>query len=126
MEEDPAMIKCKRIYLAPEEQDGTRVLVERLWPRGISKGAAAIDHWMKDIAPSPDLRRWFGHDSTRWEEFRRRYRNELHTNPELIKRLLELARNSSLTLVYAAKDEPGNSAQVLRDYLQEVPFTDTQ
>ena len=66
------MIKCKRIYLAPETQDGARVLVERLWPRGISKEVAAIDHWMKGIAPSPDLRRWFGHDFTRWKEFRLR------------------------------------------------------
>lgn len=111
------MIRCKRMYLPPEKQDGVRVLVERLWPRGMSKQAAAIEDWMKEISPTPELRRWFGHDFTRWEEFKQRYRNELDANPKLVKGLLELARRSNLTLVYAAKDEPGNSAQILRDYL---------
>ena len=113
------MIQCKRIYLPPEKQDGVRVLVERLWPRGMSKQAAAVDHWMKDVAPTPDLRHWFGHDFARWKEFQRRYRNELGENPEPVDRLLELADKGDVTLVYAAKEEPGNSAQVLLNYLQE-------
>ena len=113
------MIQCKRIYLPPEKYDGIRVLVERLWPRGVRKQAAAIDEWIKDIAPSPDLRRWFGHDFARWKEFQRRYRRELEGNPAFVNRLLEFAEERNLTLVYAARDEPGNSAQVLRDYLQK-------
>lgn len=115
------MILCKRIYVPPEKQDGVRVLVERLWPRGVSRQAAAVDHWMKDVAPSSDLRRWFGHDFSRWNEFQRRYRTELNSNPDVVDRLLELADSGDLTLVYAARDEPGNSAQVLRDYLRERP-----
>lgn len=112
-------IKCKRIYLPAEKQDGVRVLVERLWPRGISKQAATIEDWMREIAPSSNLRRWFGHDFARWEEFKRRYREELDANVEPVNRLLEIASHSDLTLVYAAKDGPGNSAQILRDYLGE-------
>jgi uncharacterized protein YeaO (DUF488 family) len=110
-------IRCKRIYLPPNKQDSVRILVERLWPRGITKKEAALNHWVKDVAPSPDLRRWFGHDFTRWEEFQQRYRNELDTNTELINQLLELANESNLTLVYASKDKPGNSAQIPADYL---------
>ncbi len=110
-------IRCKRIYEAPDADDGVRVLVERLWPRGVRKTEAAVDHWMKEIAPSPALRRWFGHDKGRWEAFGRRYRNELAANAGLVHQLLQLAATRDLTLVYAARDQPGNSAQVLRDYL---------
>lgn len=112
-------IQCKRIYLPPDRQDGVRILVEQLWPRGITKKEAALDHWVKDVAPSPDLRRWFGQDFVRWEGFHQRYRKELDANLELINQLLALAGGSNLTLVYAAKDQPGNSAQILRDYLNE-------
>lgn len=111
------MIECKRIYQPPAPQDGVRILVERLWPRGVRRESAAVDHWLKEIAPSPDLRRWFGHDPERWEEFRSRYCRELDTNPQAVDRLLELADRDDLTLVYAARDEPGNSALVLREYL---------
>lgn len=110
-------IQCKRIYLPPDAQDGVRILVERMWPRGITKQAAALDQWVKDIAPSPELRRWFGHGFTRWDDFRQRYWSELEASPELIDQLLNMARESNLTLVHAAKDKPGNSAQILRDYL---------
>ncbi len=112
------MIFCKRIYLPAELRDGHRVLVERLWPRGVSKADAAIDLWLKDVAPSPELRRWYGHDPSRWEEFQSRYLAELEANPEPVAQLLALATSDSLTLVYAARDEPGNSAQILQAYLQ--------
>jgi uncharacterized protein YeaO (DUF488 family) len=110
-------IRCKRIYAGVDAGDGIRVLVERLWPRGVRKADAAIDLWLKDIAPSAELRRWFGHDPSRWDAFQTRYRNELDANPRPVADLLRLAEEQDLTLVYSARDEPGNSAQVLRDYL---------
>ena len=112
-------IRCKRVYLPPARDDGLRVLVERLWPRGVSKVAASIDLWRKDIAPSQELRRWYDHDAGRWSTFCLRYREELDANTESVGQLLELAQGSPLTLVYAARDEPGNSAQLLREYLIE-------
>ena len=112
------MIRCKRIYLPADPKDGNRVLVERLWPRGMSKASAAIVLWLKDVAPSAELRRWFAHDPERWDEFQSRYRLELDANPEPVSQLLDLAAHGNLTLVYAARDEPGNSAQVLQAYLQ--------
>lgn len=110
-------IRCKRIYDAPAPDDGLRVLVERLWPRGIRKADAAIDRWLKEVAPSPALRQWFGHDPARWDEFQQRYRDELAANSGPVNELLRLAATHDLTLVYAARDEPGNSAQVLREFL---------
>lgn len=110
-------IRCRRIYEAPAPDDGLRVLVERLWPRGIRKAEAAIDRWLKEIAPSPALRQWFGHEPARWDEFQRRYRDELAANSEQVDELLQLAVKHDVTLIYAARDKPGNSAQVLRDYL---------
>ncbi len=112
------MIRCKRVYLPPDPDDGERVLVERLWPRGVSRASAAIDLWLKNVAPSAELRRWFAHEPKRWNEFQSRYRAELEANPEPVAQLLDLAARGNLTLVYAARDEPGNSAQVLQDYLQ--------
>lgn len=111
------MIRCKRVYEEPAPDDGLRVLVERLWPRGIRKVDAAIDRWMKEIAPSPALRQWYGHDPARWDEFQRHYRDELDANSGLVDELLQLAAEHNLTLVYSARDEPGSSAQVLSDYL---------
>ncbi len=111
------MIRRKRIYLPADPEDGVRVLVERLWPRGISKASAMIDLWAKELAPSTELRRWFGHDPAHWEEFQLRYKEELEASPEPIAQLLELVAHNDLTLVYAARDEPGNSAQVLQAYL---------
>src|ERR1700740_3374200 len=92
----PANVKLKRAYEPPAAEDGTRILVDRLWPRGIKKADAAIDTWLKDIAPSTELRRWFGHEPTRWEEFRRRYRSELSAHQDLLSELRAMAREGRL------------------------------
>lgn len=113
----PENIRLKRAYEPPAAEDGTRVLVDRLWPRGVKKSAAAIDLWMKDIAPSAELRRWFAHDPLRWPEFRRRYEDELRRNPESVAALRALAAKGRLTLVFAARDTARNDAVVLRDLL---------
>lgn len=110
-------IRVKRAYEPPSPEDGTRVLVDRLWPRGLRKADAAIDGWLKEIAPSSELRRWFGHDPSRWEEFRRRYQAELSARPELLDRLRAQAAQGTLTLVYATHDEDHNHAIVLRGVL---------
>lgn len=110
-------VRIKRAYEAPSPGDGTRVLVDRLWPRGVKKADAGISQWMKDIAPSDELRKWFGHQPERWEEFRRRYRAELAGKGELVAQLRELARHGPLTLVYAARDAAHNQAEVLRETL---------
>jgi uncharacterized protein YeaO (DUF488 family) len=110
-------VKLKRAYAPASAADGTRVLVDRLWPRGISKQRAAIDHWMKDIAPSSALRKWFGHEPARWNEFRRRYAKEVRDHADLLSQLRSLARQGPVTLVYAARDEEHNEAVVLRRLL---------
>lgn len=110
-------VRLKRAYEPPAAQDGTRILVDRLWPRGVSKESAALDEWMKDIAPSADLRKWFGHAPERWEEFRIRYAKEVHRKPDLLDRLQSLARRGPVTLVYSAHDEAHNDAVVLRDLI---------
>ena len=112
-----ANVKLKRAYESPSVDDGTRILVDRLWPRGLSKQKAAIDRWMKEIAPSTELRKWFGHDPKRWKEFRRRYVAELRQHPTLLAELRSLARHGTITLVYSAHDETHNDAIVLRDVL---------
>lgn len=113
-----AEIRLKRAYEAAADQDGVRLLVERLWPRGIKKEAASIDHWFKDLAPSPDLRKWYGHQPQRWPEFRRRYEGELDTADQaVLGELLELCRGSAVTFVFAARDTERNSAVVLRDFV---------
>lgn len=113
------MIRCKRIYEQPSGDDGRRVLVDRLWPRGISKESARIDDWLKELAPSDELRRWFGHDPTRWDEFRRRYRLELSGKGTLIDQLLREAAQGVVTLLFAAKDEEHNNAVVLKELIGE-------
>ena len=110
-------IRLKRAYLPPSPKDGVRVLVDRLWPRGVRKADAAIDRWAKEVAPSTELRRWFGHDPSRWEEFRRRYKAELSHNAALMNELRAIAQKGHLTLVYAARDEVHNEAVMLRDVL---------
>jgi uncharacterized protein YeaO (DUF488 family) len=110
-------IRLKRAYEPPAPQDGIRVLVDRLWPRGLRKADAAIDRWPKEIAPSTELRRWFGHDPSRWGEFQRRYRAELSNHLDLLNELRAIARAGLLTLVYSASDEHHNDAVVLRDVL---------
>ncbi|MFN0112934.1 MAG: DUF488 domain-containing protein [Blastocatellia bacterium] len=114
------MIKLKRIYETPSKDDGLRILVERLWPRGISKEKARLDEWLKDIAPSPELRNWFKHDPAKWEEFQQRYRNELDQNQELVSELKRKAKSQTITFVYAASDEERNSAVLLKNYLSEL------
>ncbi|MEJ2689355.1 MAG: DUF488 domain-containing protein [Deltaproteobacteria bacterium] len=113
-------IRLKRAYELPVRSDGVRILVDRLWPRGLRKEEAGIDEWMKDIAPSSELRKRFGHDPGRWEEFVVQYRRELEDNTALSGRLAELARKGRLTLVYGAKDEKHNNAAVLKAYLEET------
>ena len=107
-------VKLKRAYEPPAADDGTRILIDRLWPRGITKKLAAIDQWMKGISPSTELRKWFGHDPARWDEFRRRYTREVHKNSDLLDQLRTLARHGPITLVYSAHDEKHNDAVELR------------
>lgn len=110
-------VRLKRAYEPASADDGTRVLVERLWPRGVSKAAAALDDWAKDIAPSPELRTWYGHEVARWPEFRERYLAELAGHAEAVAALRETAKAGRLTLVFAAHDAEHSSAAVLRDVL---------
>ncbi|MGH8178023.1 MAG: DUF488 domain-containing protein [Steroidobacter sp.] len=111
------MIRIKRTYDPPARGDGVRFLVERLWPRGVKKTALRMDAWLKDVAPSAQLRRWFGHRPERWNEFRRRYERELRANPDGWTRILDAGRKRAVTLLYSAHDVEHNSARVLRDYL---------
>ena len=110
-------VKLKRAYEPPASDDGTRVLIDRLWPRGISKERAAIDQWMKGISPSTKLRKWFGHDPARWDEFRRRYANEVRQNTDLLDQLRSLARHGPITLVYSAHDDEHNDAVELKELI---------
>lgn len=110
-------IKLKRAYERLSPDDGARILVDRLWPRGVRKADAAIDQWMKEVSPSATLRKWFGHDPARWQEFRRRYTHELREHQKEIDQLRALALRGPITLVYAARDQVHNEAVVLRDYL---------
>ena len=110
-------IKLKRAYSPSSTRDGTRILIDRLWPRGVRKSDAAIDRWIKDIAPSTALRRWFGHDPARWQEFRRRYAAEIHDHADPLSELRAAARKGPITLVFSARDELHNDAVVLRDVL---------
>lgn len=112
------MIKIKRAYEKPAKDDGWRVLVDRLWPRGIKKEAAHFDQWMKDVAPSDALRKWFGHEPEKWSAFQKKYRTELAKNKELVAELKKMEKeHGTLTLVYGAKDEEHNQAVVLADVL---------
>ena len=113
----PERVRLKRAYAPASRDDGTRILVERLWPRGVSKAAAALAAWDRDIAPSPELRKWYGHDPARWEAFRARYLAELEGHAADVERLRALARSGPLTLVFAARDAEHSSAAVLREVL---------
>ena len=114
------MILLKRAYEPPGPEDGFRVLVDRLWPRGVSKDAARIDWWFKEIAPSPSLRKWFGHDPLKWDEFRKRYFQELDQNPEAVGQLVEHLHRGPVTLVYGAKDKAHSHALALKTYLENL------
>jgi uncharacterized protein YeaO (DUF488 family) len=115
------VIRVKRVYEPPSGKDGFRVLVERLWPRGVSKERGEIDLWARDAAPSPELRIWYAHDIERWQEFKRRYLAELRRNPEAAKLAELVCRKKAVTFVYAARDEEHNSAKVLAGFLQKPP-----
>ncbi|MFP4615980.1 MAG: DUF488 domain-containing protein [Thiohalorhabdus sp.] len=112
-------IRLKRIYEDAEPRDGQRILVERMWPRGMRKEDARLDLWLKEVAPSPELRKWFGHDPEKWPEFKRRYRDELAQRPNLLEDLRGRARSGPVTLLYAARDREHNSAVALREILEE-------
>jgi uncharacterized protein YeaO (DUF488 family) len=114
------VIKVKRVYAPAEASDGRRFLVDRIWPRGISKDAAHVEAWLKEAGPSDDLRKWFGHDPERWAEFSRRYKRELDSKPDALAPLVEAARQGDITLVYSARDEQHNQAVVLKDVLDKL------
>ena len=113
------MIRLKRAYDEPSKQDGLRILVERLWPRGVSKEKAAVDLWLKDLAPSTELRKWYGHDPEKWDEFRERYWLELGEKGDLLTLLKHRTTEGNVTFVFAASDEERNSAVALKEYLEE-------
>ncbi|MCI0573278.1 MAG: DUF488 family protein [Myxococcaceae bacterium] len=115
------MVRLKRAYAPAAHEDGYRVLVDRLWPRGLKKEALPLDAWLRDISPSPELRKWFGHAPERWEEFTRRYRAELARAPakELLEQLAARARRGTVTLVFSTKDEERNSAAVVKEEIEK-------
>ena len=115
----PCPIHLKRIHDPVEKQDGTRILVDRVWPRGVRKADAALDWWAKKLAPSTELRKWFGHDPDRWAEFRRAYRDELAQVPETLAALLDYCRRGPVTLLFGARDREHNQAVVLREVLEQ-------
>ncbi|WP_018233915.1 DUF488 domain-containing protein [Thioalkalivibrio thiocyanodenitrificans] len=112
-------ISLRRVHAEPQAEDGLRVLVDRLWPRGLRKADAAVDLWLREIAPSHELRRWFGHDPARWTEFRARYRDELAGRPDRLRELMAHCRRGPVTLLYAARDGDRNNAVVLLEVLRE-------
>ncbi len=114
------MVKIKRVYEPPGREDGRRILIDRLWPRGIKKEDAKIDEWIKEIAPSTELRKWFSHDPVKWPEFRRRYRKELEDMSDVVTRLTEQAKKGTITLLFAAKDTVHVNAAVLKEVIDQV------
>jgi uncharacterized protein YeaO (DUF488 family) len=120
------MIKLKRVYESMGNDDGKKFLVERLWPRGVKKIALANAVWLKDVAPSTELRKWFGHEPKKWKEFQRRYRVELKEHQAVLESILEAARRGTVTLLYSSHDTEHNNAVVLRDYLQRKLASDRQ
>lgn len=116
------MIRIKRVYIEPSQRDGIRILIDRMWPRGITKERAHIVEWRKDLAPSTRLRKWFGHDPVKWTEFRQRYRTELKRSGQLdaLKKLAQRSSRGTVTLVYGAADEEHNQAVVLKEFLAEL------
>ena len=116
------MIRIARVYETPAKNDGWRVLVDRLWPRGLKKKVAGVDEWMKEIAPSNELRKWFGHKPERWPEFQKRYRAELGKKKELLKKLRQIEKKrGTVTLLFGARDEEHNQAVVIRGFLSAKP-----
>ena len=115
------MIKVKRVYRPVASSDGARFLVDRIWPRGVQKSALQLQAWLKDVAPSTSLRRWFGHDPKRWEEFRKRYFRELLANPAALEPIVTAAKRGHVTLLYSAHDSEHNNAVALKDYIERQP-----
>jgi uncharacterized protein YeaO (DUF488 family) len=115
------VIRVKRVYDPPEADDGERILVDRMWPRGLSRHRAAVKRWMRNLAPSDGLRKWFGHDQARWEEFKKRYHSELEMRSSAIEEIRTQALHNVVTLVFAARDAEHNNAVALREYLQKWP-----
>ena len=113
-------VKLKRAYDAPAKSDGSRVLIDRIWPRGVRKEALRLDDWMKDLAPSTRLRKWFGHDPAKWADFKDRYFRELDERPEIVERLIAKSHRGTLTLVFAASDTQHNNAVALKEYIERV------
>ena len=113
-------LKIKRVYENPSSKDGLRVLVDRLWPRGLSKEQAHVDIWLKEIAPSSTLRQWYAHDVNKWQEFRVKYIEELSQNSTVVKELLSKIKTNSVTLLYSAKEQKYNNARVLKEYLESL------
>lgn len=114
------VVKIKRVYEVPDESDGKRILVDRLWPRGLTKEKAHVDLWLKDIAPTTTLRKWFNHDPEKWEEFKKRYFDELKNNEEPVSLLKNEIKKGSVTLIYGAKDEIHNEALVLKNMINKL------
>ncbi len=114
------ILRIKRVYETPEQTDGRRILVDRLWPRGVSKQKAKVDVWIKEIAPSTELRHWYGHDPDKWIEFKNRYIAELKANPEPVDAVLAEVREGIVTFIYSAKETRMNNAVVLRDYVASI------
>ncbi|SET59007.1 Uncharacterized conserved protein YeaO, DUF488 family [Nitrosospira multiformis] len=112
-------LKLKRVYEPSDKNDGTRILVDRLWPRGMTKAKAGVDIWLKELAPSAELRKWFGHDPGKWTEFKKRYRAELEENDEQLAQLREEIKKGAVTLLYGAKDEEHNDAIALAEFLRD-------
>ena len=112
-------LKLKRVYEPSDKSDGTRILIDRLWPRGMTKAKAGVDIWLKELAPSAELRKWFGHDADKWTEFKKRYRAELEENDEQLARLREEIKKGTVTLLYGAKDEEHNDAVALAEFLRD-------
>lgn len=112
------MINIKRVYDGAEKADGTRFLIERLWPRGVRKDSLPLDGWLKDAGPSTELRKWFSHDPAKWEEFQRRYFAELQANPEAWRPIVEAARKGTVTLIYSSHDTEHNNAVALQKFLK--------
>jgi uncharacterized protein YeaO (DUF488 family) len=115
------MIALKRVYEPADAGDGTRFLVERLWPRGVRKDALRLDAWLKDVAPSTELRRWFGHDPARWQEFCQRYATELNARPDIWARIRQAHQTGTATLLYSSHDREHNNAVALKAYLEALP-----
>jgi uncharacterized protein YeaO (DUF488 family) len=113
-------IRIKRVYEEPEEADGLRVLVDRLWARGLSKEKARVDVWVKEIAPSTELRRWYGHDADKWPEFKTRYAAELNANPTGVEKLLSEVQAGTVTFLYSSKEERLNNAVALKEYIESI------